>query len=62
MKCRILFSGKNKKVRYESAQRVVKVKVVITTAANNIFFFREIRLDILSQVLFSLKNNRKKKQ
>ena len=44
MKCQILFSGKNKKniinlSSAENAQRVVKVKALITTAADNILIF-----------------------
>ena len=40
MKCQILFSGKNKKniinlPSAENAQRVVKVKALVTTAAEN---------------------------
>ena len=51
MKCQILFSGKNKKNNIilssaENAQRVVKVKAPITTAAENsltfIFFLESI--------------------
>ena len=48
MKCQILFSGKNKKNTsnlsfVEYAQGVVKVKVPITTAADNNFDFFFLR-------------------
>ena len=55
MKCQILFSGKNKKNTIdlssaELAQRVVKVKVLIATAADNnldfFSFFRENKADV----------------
>ena len=44
LKCQILFSGKNKKniinlSSAENAQKVVKVKVPVTAAADNILFF-----------------------
>ena len=58
MKCHILFSGKNKKniinlSSAENAQRVVKVKVLITTAANDnivCILSEKIRLDILCEL------------
>ena len=61
MKCQNLFSGKNKKnlinlLSAELAQRVVKVKVPVTTAADhilyffNIYFSEKIGLDILSEL------------
>ena len=57
MKCQILFSGKNKKniinlSSAENAQRVVKVKAPITTAADDnlkkkkVYFLEKTSLDI----------------
>ena len=62
MKCQILFAGKNKKniinlLSAELAQRVIKVNMLITNEAENIFKFyfiliifqRKIRLSTLCE-------------